>query len=110
MDSRSVATPFGDRWPAIFRTAIGCPGRAFILPAIADDTLAATIGMHDANMKRAAALFGKRDQIAARAPDRCAILAAAIRDAVHVRTVRVHHIYLLASAAIGFERDLLAVG
>ena len=57
----------------------------------------------------ASILLGKGDQIAARRPDRCAAFASAEADAVLVRAVGIHHINLLAAAAVGFKRDLLAV-
>ena len=54
--------------------------------------------------------LGEGNEIAARTPDRRAVLALTEADAVNVRTIGVHHIDLLRAAAIGFERDLLAVG
>src|ERR1700709_1726096 len=85
--------------------AVRRPGRAFVLPAGGEDAHARAVGLHDSDME-SAALIGKRDQIAARAPYRGAVAALPEADAVLVRAVGAHDIDLLAAAAGGFEGDL----
>src|SRR5206468_1277800 len=85
------------------------PGGTFIVPAIGDDALAGPVGTHHPDAETAALLFGEGDEIAARAPDGRAVLAAAEADAVRIRTICAHKIDLLRAAAVGFEHDLRAV-
>src|SRR5262249_18700185 len=90
-------------------TAVRCPGRPLILPAMRQQALARAVRPHHPDPEIARRDLGEGDQIAARTPNRSAVLALAKADAMHIRAVGIHHVDLLRAAAAGFEGDLLSV-
>src|SRR5690348_7893516 len=82
------------------------PRRPFVFPTIGDDALARSVRTHHADPKRSRRLLGEGNEVAARTPDRRSVLAAAKADAMYVRTICIHDVHLLRSAAVRFENDL----
>src|SRR5262249_38073273 len=89
--------------------AIRRPGRAFIVITFGEDPLARSVRADHADRKSAAHAFCKRDEIAARRPDRRRIATLAEGDPAGAPARSAHDIKLLASLAVGFEHDPAAV-
>ena len=89
--------------------AVGRPARPLVLPAVGQQLLAPARRRHDADAEIAGEL-GEGDQVAARAPHRRRVAAAAEADPLLVRAVGVHHVELLPARAVALEHDAAAVG
>src|ERR1700742_1543870 len=81
-------------------TAIRRPGRAFIVIATGYHAFTRAVRPHHPDIKAALVLFGEGQEIAARAPDRGAVAPFPETDSALIRTVHIHHIDLLRSAAV----------
>ena len=91
--------------------AVGGPGGAFVLIAVAERSGRCPSPRGDITPTvEAATGLGEGDQIAARAPHRRRMTAAAEADAMLVAAVGIHHVDLLAARAIALEHDPTAVG
>src|SRR5690606_25417899 len=90
--------------------AVWRPGRAFLEIGGRQDALAGAVGLHHADVETAALLLGEGDQVAARAPGRGGVKAAATADRALARAVGPHGVEARRARTVRGEDDLIAVG
>src|SRR6185503_496776 len=76
-------------------TAIGRPGRTFVLSAAGNKPLPRAIGPHYANVEDISGPLGEGEQVAARRPNRRAVGSGGEADSVLIGAVHIHQIDLL---------------
>src|SRR5262249_12377652 len=81
------------------------PGRALVVITVSENALAGSIRPHDTDCEAPLRLFGERDVVAARRPDRCRVSALVETDALCRTAIRAHDIDLLTPAATALEAD-----
>src|ERR1700737_5452572 len=90
--------------------AVRRKGRSFVVESGGENPLTRAVGLHDADGKLSAALFGKGDVVAPRRPDRRRIVALPEGYTLRGSARRRHHINLRLSTAVGFETYTRPVG